>query len=224
MNYIWHYCSFSLLLPLVDTSCSVRASILHWRPSTRIRRLSFPRQEMVWLPLARPGALPPSTAVCTQKWRCESSRAHLLYCWWWQICSTTTNQHICPFFFSLQITHPAGCMSQFIQFFGEQIMVLWKFALLRKRILIFSPPPVGVVCYRGEKLKHTLALFYLTQTGQGVINVLSVVFLFSISVEMLYSLCSCAFPQCTAAAAWPMSPYLESAFLCLNCGLSSTST
>ncbi|TRY66400.1 hypothetical protein DNTS_003364 [Danionella cerebrum] len=46
------------------------------------------------------------------------------------------------------ITHPAGCMSQFIRFFGEQIMVLWKFALLRKRILIFSPPPVGVVCYR----------------------------------------------------------------------------
>ncbi|CAF98864.1 unnamed protein product, partial [Tetraodon nigroviridis] len=50
----------------------------------------------------------------------------------------------------MKITHPAGCMSQFIQFFGEQILVLWKFALLRKRLLIFSPPPVGVVCYRGE--------------------------------------------------------------------------
>ncbi|KAM9029949.1 DENN domain-containing protein 11 isoform 2-T2 [Ara ararauna] len=48
----------------------------------------------------------------------------------------------------MKITHPAGCMSQFIKFFGEQILVLWKFALLRKRILIFSPPPVGVVCYR----------------------------------------------------------------------------
>ncbi|TNN00775.1 DENN domain-containing protein 11 [Takifugu flavidus] len=48
----------------------------------------------------------------------------------------------------MKITHPAGCMSQFIQFFGEQIMVLWKFVLLRKRLLIFSPPPVGVVCYR----------------------------------------------------------------------------
>ncbi|XP_052438137.1 DENN domain-containing protein 11 isoform X1 [Carassius gibelio] len=48
----------------------------------------------------------------------------------------------------MKITHPAGCMSHFIRFFGEQIMVLWKFALLRKRILIFSPPPVGVVCYR----------------------------------------------------------------------------
>lgn len=41
-------------------------------------------------------------------------------------------------------------MSQFIKFFGEQILILWKFALLRKRILIFSPPPVGVVCYRGN--------------------------------------------------------------------------
>jgi len=56
-----------------------------------------------------------------------------------------------------QITHPAGCMSQFIRFFGEQIMVLWKLALLRRRILIFSPPPVGVVCYRGESA--------LTSTG-----------------------------------------------------------
>ncbi len=57
----------------------------------------------------------------------------------------------CSLSTSDQITHPAGCMSQFIRFFGEQIMVLWKFALLRKRILIFSPPPVGVVCYRGER-------------------------------------------------------------------------
>ncbi|MEE6477758.1 hypothetical protein FKM82_011622 [Ascaphus truei] len=52
------------------------------------------------------------------------------------------------FYPEMKITHPAGCMSQFIKFFGEQIFVLWKFALLRKRILIFSPPPVGVVCYR----------------------------------------------------------------------------
>ncbi|XP_075875288.1 DENN domain-containing protein 11 [Nelusetta ayraudi] len=58
---------------------------------------------------------------------------------------TTLNRCMHP---EMKITHPAGCMSQFIQFFGEQIMVLWKFALLRKRLLIFSPPPVGVVCYR----------------------------------------------------------------------------
>ena len=50
-----------------------------------------------------------------------------------------------------QITHPAGCFSQFIRFFGEQIFTLWKFALLQKRILFFSPPPIGVVCYRGER-------------------------------------------------------------------------
>lgn len=48
----------------------------------------------------------------------------------------------------LKITHPAGCFTQFIKFFGEQIFVLWKFVLLQKRILFFSPPPVGVACYR----------------------------------------------------------------------------
>ncbi|XP_077325379.1 DENN domain-containing protein 11 isoform X1 [Lithobates pipiens] len=58
---------------------------------------------------------------------------------------STVHKHLYP---EMKITHPAGCMSQFIKFFGEQIFVLWKFALLRKRILIFSPPPVGVVCYR----------------------------------------------------------------------------
>ena len=49
----------------------------------------------------------------------------------------------------LQITHPAGCFSQFLQFFGPSIFILWKLALLKKRILIFSPPPIGVICYRG---------------------------------------------------------------------------
>ncbi|XP_056434559.1 DENN domain-containing protein 11-like [Gadus chalcogrammus] len=59
--------------------------------------------------------------------------------------STTLSHSMHP---EMKITHPAGCMSQFTRFFGEQIMVIWKLALLRRRILIFSPPPVGVVCYR----------------------------------------------------------------------------
>uniref|UniRef100_A0A3Q3AFA4 DENN domain-containing protein 11 n=1 Tax=Kryptolebias marmoratus TaxID=37003 RepID=A0A3Q3AFA4_KRYMA len=46
------------------------------------------------------------------------------------------------------INHSMHPEMKFIRFFGEQIMVLWKLALLRRRILIFSPPPVGVVCYR----------------------------------------------------------------------------
>ena len=49
-----------------------------------------------------------------------------------------------------QITHPAGCFAQFINFFGEHVFTLWKFALLQRRIIFFSPPPIGVVCYRGE--------------------------------------------------------------------------
>uniref|UniRef100_A0A3B3QNS9 DENN domain-containing protein 11 n=1 Tax=Paramormyrops kingsleyae TaxID=1676925 RepID=A0A3B3QNS9_9TELE len=59
----------------------------------------------------------------------------------------------CPTSTSTAPPHGRCCMNPemkvgFIRFFGEQIMVLWKFALLRKRIVIFSPPPVGVVCYR----------------------------------------------------------------------------
>uniref|UniRef100_H2YFM8 Uncharacterized protein n=1 Tax=Ciona savignyi TaxID=51511 RepID=H2YFM8_CIOSA len=29
----------------------------------------------------------------------------------------------------MKITHPAGCFSQFIKFFGENIFVLWKLML-----------------------------------------------------------------------------------------------
>ncbi|XP_031560300.1 DENN domain-containing protein 11-like [Actinia tenebrosa] len=48
----------------------------------------------------------------------------------------------------LKITHPAGCFPQFINFFGDKLFALWKLVLLQKRILFFSPPPVGVACYR----------------------------------------------------------------------------
>ncbi|KAH9515644.1 DENN domain-containing protein 11 [Bulinus truncatus] len=59
--------------------------------------------------------------------------------------STPSSRDLLP---EMKITHPAGCFSQFIKFFEEQIFVLWKFALLQRRIIFFSPPPIGVVCYR----------------------------------------------------------------------------
>jgi hypothetical protein len=52
----------------------------------------------------------------------------------------------------LKITHPAGCFSQFLNFFGEKIFIIWKLILLHRRILFFSPPPVGISCYRGENV------------------------------------------------------------------------
>lgn len=55
---------------------------------------------------------------------------------------------VCDGMHSMEITHPAGCFSQFMNYFGEKIFLLWKFALLKKRVLFFSPPPIGVVCYR----------------------------------------------------------------------------
>lgn len=48
----------------------------------------------------------------------------------------------------MKITHPTGCFSQFIKYFGVDIFSLWRFILLKKRILFVAPPPVGVQCYR----------------------------------------------------------------------------
>ncbi|XP_052815250.1 DENN domain-containing protein 11-like [Mya arenaria] len=62
--------------------------------------------------------------------------------------TNTPNTPLKDFLPELKITHPAGCFTQFAKFFGEQIFLLWKYALLEKRILFFSPPPIGVVCYR----------------------------------------------------------------------------
>ncbi|XP_064641137.1 DENN domain-containing protein 11-like isoform X2 [Lineus longissimus] len=59
--------------------------------------------------------------------------------------ASTPSSEVLP---ELKITHPAGCFSQFMKFFGENVFTLWKYVLLQKRILFFSPPPIGVVCYR----------------------------------------------------------------------------
>jgi len=56
---------------------------------------------------------------------------------------TCIPKHLCP-----KVVHPAGCFSQFVNFFGDQIFLLWKCVLLKKRILFYSPPPIGVVCFR----------------------------------------------------------------------------
>ncbi|GAB1609332.1 DENN domain-containing protein 11 [Argonauta hians] len=74
---------------------------------------------------------------------CSGSPAHQHS---WSTTSPTTPNH--DFLPEMKITHPAGCFSQFIKFFGENIFILWKYTLLQKRILFFSPPPIGVVCYR----------------------------------------------------------------------------
>ncbi|XP_047469232.1 DENN domain-containing protein 11-like [Penaeus chinensis] len=35
-----------------------------------------------------------------------------------------------------------------LQLYGEQLLVLWRATLLCKRILLFSPPPIGMLCSR----------------------------------------------------------------------------
>lgn len=77
-------------------------------------------------------------------------------------------------FLLFQISHPIGCFSQFLNYFGVNIFVLWKFVLLQKRILYFAPPPVGVQCYRGMsvfKLKNTKPISYLPSTHITFANI-----------------------------------------------------
>ncbi|CAG8452843.1 13366_t:CDS:2, partial [Ambispora leptoticha] len=44
-------------------------------------------------------------------------------------------------------SHPAHHFSSFIQYFGPSIFVLWKAAILNKRILYYSAPPVETGCH-----------------------------------------------------------------------------
>lgn len=48
----------------------------------------------------------------------------------------------------METRHPEECFSEFVKFFEEKIFILWKFALLKKRILFFSSPPIGNICHR----------------------------------------------------------------------------
>ena len=56
----------------------------------------------------------------------------------------------------LQDTLPTSAVSELLQEFGPNVFVLWKLALLQKRILFCSSPPIGRTCLLGElnKSKH----------------------------------------------------------------------
>jgi len=41
-----------------------------------------------------------------------------------------------------------GTFAYFFKFFGVSVFTLWKAMLLNKKIVFYSPPPIGVVCYR----------------------------------------------------------------------------
>lgn len=81
------------------------------------------------------------------------------------------------FIFHFKITHPAGCFGQFINFFGENIFTLWKYVLLRRRVLFFSPPPIGVVCFRGEihQVSSSLVKAYAINCAKFTANGMTVI-------------------------------------------------
>ena len=50
-----------------------------------------------------------------------------------------------------------GSLSNLAFFFGASVFTLWKAVLLRRRILFYSPVPVGVVCERAHAVGGLLA-------------------------------------------------------------------
>ncbi|XP_013774275.1 protein LCHN-like [Limulus polyphemus] len=74
----------------------------------------------------------------------------------YQHCGTSQNKesfvwsynNLHQYVLNTKVSHPTECFCHLMNFFGEQLFLLWKFALLKKRILFYSPPPVGTVCYR----------------------------------------------------------------------------
>eukprot|EP00736_Rhodelphis_marinus_P003263 Rmarinus@m.29997 len=64
----------------------------------------------------------------------------------------------------LEIINEAGSFATFLKYFGSSVFQLWKAVLLRKRILLYSPTPIGVLCDRARCVTSLLSL----QTSGGV--------------------------------------------------------
>lgn len=47
---------------------------------------------------------------------------------------------------------PMQHFHSFVKFFQENIMVLWKYSLLKKRVLFYSKPPLETACHSGESI------------------------------------------------------------------------
>ena len=54
-----------------------------------------------------------------------------------------------------ETSHTCPNLSRFVQLFGIHVFTLWKYALLKKRILFYGRPPVSVLC---DRVRHVLAL------------------------------------------------------------------
>ncbi|XP_057291637.1 DENN domain-containing protein 11-like [Hydractinia symbiolongicarpus] len=101
----------------------------------------------------------------------------------------------------MKISHPIGCFSQFLNYFGVNIFVLWKFVLLQKRILYFAPPPVGVQCYR------VYCTGLLGSNGLGLLRSLCPNLLFCVGVSSCSSLSSMdSFVACTTESILATKP------------------
>ncbi|RHZ59502.1 hypothetical protein Glove_363g30 [Diversispora epigaea] len=62
-------------------------------------------------------------------------------------CLSTSETSTNSYQLSISPTHPAHHFPDFVHLCGPNIFLLWKAALLKKRILFYSPPPVLNSCY-----------------------------------------------------------------------------
>ncbi|CAG8501899.1 6186_t:CDS:10 [Diversispora eburnea] len=62
-------------------------------------------------------------------------------------CLSTSETSTNSYQLSISPTHPAHHFPEFVHLCGPNIFLLWKAALLKKRILFYSPPPVLNACY-----------------------------------------------------------------------------
>lgn len=53
----------------------------------------------------------------------------------------------------------SGSISHFFKFFGPSVFQIWKALLLHKRVLFYTPVPVGEVC---DRIASACMLLYLT--------------------------------------------------------------
>ncbi|ESN92365.1 hypothetical protein HELRODRAFT_89630 [Helobdella robusta] len=48
---------------------------------------------------------------------------------------------------TIKVLHPQHSVLQFLKFFGARVFVLWRLSMLGRRVIYYSPPPIGFACF-----------------------------------------------------------------------------
>jgi hypothetical protein len=64
--------------------------------------------------------------------------------------SIYNSPRLSPSLQSLKVLNPLSQLQQIVYLFGAQWSILWKFILLKKRILVYAEPPLQFPCTLGS--------------------------------------------------------------------------